>query len=616
MPELYDPATGGWSPAQIDGVRAGAAGVRLEDGRILIVGGRDGSMALRSAIIFDPARYAFAAVAAPMAQPRVRPTVLTLIDGRVLIAGGADGSGPDRSAEVFDPVPGTFTPVGSLSTTRLGTATLLPDGRVLFAGGETPDGAAARDVELLDPALSEFSAAPPMLTARRGHQATLLPDGRVLITGGFGLDGGPVADAELFSPADGTFGDAGAMRSARADHRALLLATGDVLIVAGRGADGALASGELYRPSTGEFIDATLLHEPRSAAAAVALAEGRVLVAGGRGAAAGPLATAEILTTQTPSERVHTSTTLAASAGSSTFGDPVTYRAIVRSVKGSPDGVVQFVDAGTRVLATAALVNGVAGVTVSDILPGPHAITAVYGGSAPFEGSQSPVVRHDVGHAQARATLTVSPLQRQYSDRIAVEATVFPPNAAETVTFKIGTQVLGTYPVVGGRSQAVLPLVGTTGIGARIVIAAFNQARPSYEIYNPARSISVLREDARVSFTAPTTVNTQCGSCSTAVVRLEATVRDISLAGPGTDQDPGDVGTSTVSFVNRATGAVIQTVAVAADPKDSRVGKAVYDWRVDIGKTASRTFTIGMAVGNQYVRNSAVDDVKVKVVRK
>jgi hypothetical protein len=68
--------------------------------------------------------------------------------------------------------------------------------------------------------------------------------------------------------------------------------------------------------------------------------------------------------------------------------------------------------------------------------------------------------------------------------------------------------------------------------------------------------------------------------------------------------------------VNRATGAIIQTVTVVSDPRDRRTGKAVYNRPVNIGKSSSQTFTIGMIVGNQYLRNSAGDDAKVTVVKR
>jgi hypothetical protein len=72
-----------------------------------------------------------------MTAARIRPTATLLPDGRVLIAGGTHNGIVLASAEAYDPASGTFTPTGDLAVARFGhTATLLLDGRVLIAGGD------------------------------------------------------------------------------------------------------------------------------------------------------------------------------------------------------------------------------------------------------------------------------------------------------------------------------------------------------------------------------------------------------------------------------------------------------------------------------------------------
>jgi hypothetical protein len=63
------------------------------------------------------------------------------------------------------------------------TATLLPDGKVLIAGGGGKSSFAGFVAELFDPATGTFSLTGSMLLPRTSHAATLLPNGEVLVTG-------------------------------------------------------------------------------------------------------------------------------------------------------------------------------------------------------------------------------------------------------------------------------------------------------------------------------------------------------------------------------------------------------------------------------------------------
>jgi hypothetical protein len=606
VPQVYDPVTGSFSAVESFGqIPAKAAAVRLDNGTLLVVGGSNGTTALASAMVLDPATGTATPLDATMMAPRSKPTATLLLDGRVLIAGGRNENGLEASAELF--ANGTFAPTGSMATPRTGTATRLQDGRVLVVGGKGADGAGS--AEIFDPATGRFTPTASPERARRGHQATLLADGRVLVTGGVDEDGTPLGDAELLTVSTPAFRRTRMMRSARAHHRAVALANGTVLLVGGRDAAGPLAIAELFDPNADEFSATEPLITPRSSPTAAPLADGRVLIASGRGGES--LTTAELYV-----DAAGTATTLSSSSRSSTYGDPIEFAAKVTSAAGVPDGIVRFVDDQSHVIATATLDDtGAATAIVTDVPAGDHAITAVYAGARRFRGSESKPVVERVRPARATATMTISPLQRQYSDRVTVDVAVSPPNAAQSVTFRIGTQVLGTEPLVAGKAHATFPLLGSIGAGVKAIVATFNQAQENYQIDDVARSVQVLREDARVGFSGPTTQKTQCSSCGTAIVKLEATVRDISSVAPATDADPGNVGTATVAFINRATGAIIQTVPVVADRANPQVGKATYDWPVNIGSSRSQTFTIGMVVGNQYLRNSTQDDAKVTVTK-
>lgn len=180
------------------------------------------------------------------------------------------------------------------------SATLLADGRVLFAGGCTTA------AELYDPSTGTFTPTGSMTEARAASAATLLLDGQVLFTGGYncapaGQDG-VWASAELYDPTNGTFRPAGFMSAPRQQHTATRLADGRVLIVGGlSGAppataggvifasyrtaeiDAFLATAEVYDPDTRKFSKTGSMTTPHRGHTATMLADGRVLVVGNGG---------------------------------------------------------------------------------------------------------------------------------------------------------------------------------------------------------------------------------------------------------------------------------------------------------------------------------------------
>jgi len=225
-----------------------------------------------------------------MATARRFHTATLLPSGKVLVAGGDDSG----SAELYDPSTGTFSATGGMTVARVGhTATLLSNGKVLIAGGSDASGAAKASAELYDPSTGIFTATPGSMTAARAsHTATLLQSGKVLIAGGdvffYNSKGQSLASAEIFDPSTGMFTATGSMTVPRESHTATLLSSGKVLITGG--SDGTYgytptitfyASSETFDPSTGQFTAAGMMTTQRLWQTVSLLASGKVLVAGG-----------------------------------------------------------------------------------------------------------------------------------------------------------------------------------------------------------------------------------------------------------------------------------------------------------------------------------------------
>jgi hypothetical protein len=299
--EIYDPATGTFSPTGSMTIgREYPTATLLKDGRVLILGG-----GAATAELYDPATGRFTQTGSPIVN-RQFDTATLLKDGRVLIAGGALANTTEllNTAELYDPATGKFSQTGSMNVVRgFQTATELVDGRVLIAGGRTiaaAGGSEQDDVasaEVYDPATGEFSATGSMSRPREGHTATLLPDGRVLVAGGdtvqlvaASTNGDTSSSAELYDPTTGTFSPTGSMISGRANHTATLLTNGRVLVAGGLSSGNArpVDSAELYERATGTFSQIGTLLKKADAVSATLLDNGAVLLLGSDTWASGP----------------------------------------------------------------------------------------------------------------------------------------------------------------------------------------------------------------------------------------------------------------------------------------------------------------------------------------
>jgi hypothetical protein len=108
-------------------------------------------------------------------------------------------------SQQYDPATGIWTQTtGQLNIDRINnTLSVLADGRVLTAGGCTTVSSCqlVLQSEIYHPTTQIWSLDASMHVARESASATLLPDGRVLVAGGFGQGFAQLTSAELYRPA-------------------------------------------------------------------------------------------------------------------------------------------------------------------------------------------------------------------------------------------------------------------------------------------------------------------------------------------------------------------------------------------------------------------------------
>ncbi|HKZ79853.1 MAG TPA: kelch repeat-containing protein [Pyrinomonadaceae bacterium] len=201
--ELYDPVTGTWSlTGTMNAVRESHAATVLPNGKVLVSGGFTGSFSNptlhSSAELYDPATGSWTPTGS-LNTARAFLMAILLLNGKVLAVGGGNFTFAFKTAELYDPATGQWSTTGSMLTARdsSSTLTLLASGKVLVVGNVLGQ----KSAELYDPASGSWTATADLhSTVRLNHEATLLLNGKVLVSGG----NGPLSSAELFDSGEPT----------------------------------------------------------------------------------------------------------------------------------------------------------------------------------------------------------------------------------------------------------------------------------------------------------------------------------------------------------------------------------------------------------------------------
>jgi len=304
--ELFDPATGGFSPSgEMPVTRFNPVWTGVSGSRIVIAGGetsaarRDEATAV---LVWTPGTGEWTSPG-NLLEVRTGNTATRLpLEGNVLLVAGGDFYMRDSSrvtpVEIFDLDKGTsYVPRGTMVASRLlATATRLFDGRVLLAGGlDSFTNEGVSSAEIYEAGSETFTPACTLVSERWAHAAAALPDGRVLLAGGY-FTGKVTGSAELWDPTTGQCTATGSLHVPRADLRLVVLASGEVLAIGGRDDDGqALRAVETWNPVTGAWTERESLPVARVGHTASLLRAGQVLLLGGAdGSGAWPIKAAEL----------------------------------------------------------------------------------------------------------------------------------------------------------------------------------------------------------------------------------------------------------------------------------------------------------------------------------
>lgn len=182
-----------------------------------------------------------------MPMPRIGSVPVLLPEGQVMVLGGRDSLGPTADVQLLDPITGAWQVWPAMRSARAEhAATLLPDGRVLVAGGVGSDSEwALASAEIFSPTSGVWTPISPLSERRSRHTLTTLRDGSVIASGGVDWNGTHPTAIERFYPEAGSWQSEGGV--AIYDHDAVSLADGSVLFGAGSDVETQEASHSLWR---------------------------------------------------------------------------------------------------------------------------------------------------------------------------------------------------------------------------------------------------------------------------------------------------------------------------------------------------------------------------------
>jgi N-acetylneuraminic acid mutarotase len=300
--ELYDPTANSWSTAHsMSHPHAGIEPFIMGNGKVVIAGGTDAAeVPTKVTDIYNPSTNTWTQT--NMASARTLYAAIKLQSGKLLVIGGKTGRDTVNSrdiftteCELFDPTTGTWTMTGAMAHPHGASydPVMFSDGKVLIAGGLGNDGAWTNTAEIYNPATNTWaSTANNMSSTHVFTTRYKLSGDRVFITGGADADYyygfnlfTPTTFADIYTESTNTWTRAADMVSPHYQSIPVMLGNGNIF-VAGGAEDKYMnfytRTAEIYNPATNLWTPAGSMMTTRYAGAiTIPLPDGNAMVMGG-----------------------------------------------------------------------------------------------------------------------------------------------------------------------------------------------------------------------------------------------------------------------------------------------------------------------------------------------
>jgi M6 family metalloprotease-like protein len=293
--------------------------------------------------------------------------------------------------------------------------------------------------------------------------------------------------------------------------------------------------------------------------------------------------------------------TISSSANPSNAAQSVTFSAAISPATAT--GSVQFLDRGT-VLGTTPVNAGSASLTTSTLASGVHSISAVYSGSASFNGSSASLTQ--VVKQATTSALTANRTAIAYGQSVQFTATVSPTSAKGTVQFVDGSKSLGTGTL---KSGAATLSVSALSAGTHSVSAVYSGDASDSSSTSNARTVTVAQATASITIASSTNPSLVGAAVKfTANVSPDAATGTVQFSADsrvlGTATLSGGVASLTTSTLAADTYSI--TAVFSGDVDYSTATSSVLQQRVDkSATTTSMTSSVNPSNRGQSVTFTA-----------